>query len=191
VKCLLTRDTVSSLTPDKMSTARTSTTHILISLDPFLSFPTQIQASRAASPAPPDQHAPHLPDSQGAHQLLEGEHPVEDVRQAARPQRVQAVRGQPRPLRTHNWRRTGRPSRQHWDGTARLQVRDTLKSYYYYCWKQYSDFENLRIFSNYLQAIIKNALWDPIKYIYLESARRDLQNDEIYLMSRFAKFLRI
>jgi len=50
---------------------------------------------------------------------------------------------------------------------------------------------NLRIFSNYLQTIIKNTFCERTKYIYLESARRDLQNDKIYQMSRFAKFLRI
>ena len=38
---------------------------------------------------------------------------------------------------------------------------------------QSSDFFQLSTKSN------KNTLWDPTKYIYLESARRDLQNDEI------------
>ncbi len=31
-------------------------------------------------------------------------------------------------------------------------------------------------FSTYLSIIVKNTLWDPTKYIYLESARRDPQN---------------
>ncbi len=44
------------------------------------------------------------------------------------------------------------------------------------CSNQSSDF------STYLSIIVKNNLWDPTKYIYLESVRRDLQNGEIYQM---------
>ena len=45
-------------------------------------------------------------------------------------------------------------------------------------------------FSHQLYYHCKNTLRDPTKYIYLESVRRDLRNDEIYQMSRFTKFLR-
>jgi len=60
-----------------------------------------------------------------------------------------------------------------------------LKIQSYLCSEQSSDF------FHQLYSYSKDTLRDPTIYIYLESVRRDLQNDEIYKMSRFTKFLRI
>ncbi len=62
----------------------------------------------------------------------------------------------------------------------------------YICVTQSWKLNNLGIFSTNYIITVKKHFKRPNKiYIYLESARRDLQNDEIYQMSRFAKFLRI
>jgi len=54
-----------------------------------------------------------------------------------------------------------------------------------YNWQIYVP-SNLRIFSTYLPNVVKNTLWDPTKYIYLESARRDLQNGLKILVKIFS-----
>ena len=41
---------------------------------------------------------------------------------------------------------------------------------------------NLRILSSYLPIVVKNTLWGPTKYIYIED-----QLDGIYKMMRYAK----
>jgi len=53
------------------------------------------------------------------------------------------------------------------------------------------EFEQSWNFFHQLYNYSKKILYETQQNIYLESARRDLQNDEIYQMSRFAKFLRI
>ncbi len=46
---------------------------------------------------------------------------------------------------------------------------------------------NLGIFSTNYIIIVKNILRDPTKYIYLESARQDLQNGVKILVKFFSK----
>jgi hypothetical protein len=61
----------------------------------------------------------------------------------------------------------------------------------YVCVTQSRNLNNLGIFSTNFIIIVNKYFMRPKKYKYLESARRDLQNDDIYQMSRFAKFFRI
>ncbi len=58
----------------------------------------------------------------------------------------------------------------------------------YICSTQSWNLNNLGIFSTNYIIIVKKYFMRPNKiYIYIESARRDLQNDEIYQMSRSIK----